>query len=225
MRQFLCGLFLLVLSLPSVNAEDVNAILSRMDASAPTLRSMSADIKMVTVTAIIDDRLTETGTLKMQKKKSDSVRAVIDFSALKDGARVIGFFGKIVRIYYPKADYYQDYEVGKNSNVLNQFLLLGFGSSGHDLAAGYTIAADGTEKLAGIETTKLLLTPKDSKVAEHLSKIEIWIPKGESNPIQQQFFEPSGNYRIVTYSNLHLNPAMPQDLDIKMQKGTQKHSS
>jgi outer membrane lipoprotein-sorting protein len=150
---------------------------------------------------------------------------VIDFSAQKGASREIGFFGKIIRIYYPKANYYQDYEVGKNGSVLNQFLLLGFGSSGKDLAANYTITAENTEKVAGMTTTKLLLTPKDDKVKEHLQKVEIWIPEGQSNPVQQQFFEPSGNYRIVTYTNMHLNPPMPQNLEIKMQPGTEKRTS
>jgi len=224
MRKLLCGLILLASAVP-LSAEDLTAILKRMDADAPTLRSMSADIEMLTVTAIIDDKITENGTFKMQKKKADSVRAVIDFSGQKDASREIGFFGKTIRIYYPKTNYYQDYEVGKNTNVLNQFLLLGFGSSGEDLAANYTISPAGTEKVSGLTTTKLLLTPKSSDVQQHLSKIEIWIPEGQANPVQQQFYEPSGNYRVVTYTNIHLNPPMPPTLDIKMLPGSQKHTS
>jgi len=33
-----------------------------------------------------------------------------------------------------------------------------------------------------------------------LEKIEIWIPPDAAYPVQQQFYEPSGNYRARTYA-------------------------
>jgi outer membrane lipoprotein-sorting protein len=224
MRKLGGCLFLLFTAL-AVRADDVPSILARMTAAAPAFHGMSGDIEMVTLTAVIDDKISENGNLKMQKNKNGSVRAVIDFSVPKDAAREIGFFGKNVRIYYPNANYYQDYELGKNGDVLNQFLLLGFGSSGDDLAKSYTISTSGSEKVSGVSTTKLLLIPKDPKVLEHLSKVEIWIPEGESNPIQQQFYEPTGNYRKVTYSHIEINPPLKGTLDIQMHSGAQKRSS
>lgn len=220
MRKLFCG-FLLFASALIVRAEDVNVILKRMDSAAPDLHTMSADLHMITVTAIINDKSIEDGTLKMQKGKAKSVRAIFDFP----GQRVIGFFGKTIRMYYPKNDYYQDYDFGKDTNLVNQFLLLGFGSSGQELASSYTISPEGTEKVSGITATKLLLIPKDPKVKDHLTKIEIWIPEGESNPVQQEFYEPNDNYRIVTYSNIHLNPSIKGNLEINMQPGTKKRGS
>jgi outer membrane lipoprotein-sorting protein len=160
----------------------------------------------------------------MQRLKSGEVRAVIDFSAQQD-ARVIAFLGKIVRIYYPKLKAYQDYAVGKNTDVLNQFLLLGFGSSGRQLAQSYQISMEGTEKVAGKDTTRLLLVPNDPKVKEHLAKIEMWVPNDVAYPIQQQFFEPSGNYRIVTYTNVKINPSMHGVLELKMPSDVKKQGS
>lgn len=203
------------------NAQSVDAILGRMDQAAPRFRGMSADVQMTTYTAIIGDKTVENGTLKMQRLKSGEVRAILDFSAQTD-ARDIAFLGKIIRIYYPHLNAYQDYDVGKNTDVLNQFLLLGFGSSGKDLAHSYTITADGTEKIAGQETTKLLLVPNDPKVKERLSKIEMWIPNDAAYPIQQQFFEPSGNYRIVAYTNVKINPPMKGTLELKLPSGAKK---
>jgi hypothetical protein len=209
-------------------AEDVSVILARMNADAPSLHSMSANIQMVTLTAVIDDKITDDGTMRMKKGKNGSVRAVIDFSGQKDPSqsREIGFFGKTVRIYFPITNYYQDYDLGKNSDVMNQFLLLGFGTSGDELSKSYTITLEGTEKVAGVETSKLLLVPNDPKVKEHLSKVEIWIPAGGSNPVQQKFYEgSSGNYRLVTYANVVLNPSIKGDLDIEMHKDVKKRTS
>jgi outer membrane lipoprotein-sorting protein len=209
----------------SLSGQNVEAVLARMDAAAPEFRAVSADIKMVTHTAIIDDTTTETGTFKMQRVKGKEVRAVLDFSGQSD-ARQIGFFGKIVRIYYPKLNSYQDYDVGKNVDVLNQFLLLGFGSSGKDLAANYTITGDGEEKLEDRDTTKLSLVPKSAEAVKRLSKIEMWIPNDAAYPIQQQFFSPSGNYRIVTYSNVNLKPVIKgKQLELKLPPGVKKQSA
>lgn len=211
----------LLASIAVAQSQDVNAILARMDQAAPAFRAMSADVQMKTFTAIIGDTTVESGTLKMQRLKNEDVRAVLDFSGQTD-AREIAFLGKIVRIYYPNLKTYQDYDVGKNTDVLNQFLLLGFGSSGKQLAQSYDITSDGSEKIAGRDTTKLLLIPKDQKIKDHLSKIEIWIPDNAPYPVEQQFFEPSGNYRIVTYTNVRINPPMKGTLELKLPSGAKK---
>jgi outer membrane lipoprotein-sorting protein len=204
-------------------AESVDSILSRMDQAAPLFHGVSADIHMITYTAIIGDKTDENGTLKMQRK-GGTVRAIIDFSGQTD-AREIAFLGNIIRMYYPKLKMYQDYDVGKNSNVLNQFLLLGFGSSGKELAQSYEITAAGTENVAGVATTKLLLIPKSEGVKQRLSKIEMWIPTDAAYPIQQQFYEPSGNYERVTYSNVKLNPPIKGNLELKLPSGVKRRSS
>jgi outer membrane lipoprotein-sorting protein len=194
-----------------------------MDEAAPNFHGVSARITMTTHTAIIDDTTVETGTFRMQRLKGQDTRAVLDFSGQRD-ARQIGFFGRIVRIYYPKLNSYQDIDVGKNSDVLNQFLLLGFGSSGKDLARSYKITAEGQDKLEGQDTTKLLLVPNNQEVAKKLSKIEIWVPNEAAYPVQQQFYEPSGNYRIVTYSDVSLKPIKGK-LELKLPPGVKKQSS
>ena len=223
MKILSVGLCLLAFTAAS-KAQSVDAVLARMDQAAPGFRGMTADVQMKTFTAILSDTTAENGTLKMQRLKTGDVRAIIDFSKQTD-AREIAFLGSIVRIYYPNLKAYQDYEVGKNSDVLNQFLLLGFGSSGKQLAQSYQITMEGPEKVAGQDTTKLLLIPKDQKVKEHLAKIEMWIPGDAAYPIQQQFYEPSGNYRIVTYGNIKINPPIHGVLELKLPKGVKKQGS
>lgn len=207
-----------------LNGQGVDAVLARMDKAAPTFRAMTADVKMTTHTAIINDTNVESGTFRMQRLKGQEVRAVLDFSAQSD-ARQIGFLGKMVRIYYPKLNSYQDYDLGKNTDVLNQFLLLGFGSSGKDLAASYDITDAGQEKVTGRDTTKLVLVPKNPEVAKRLSKIEMWIPNDAAYPVQQQFYEPSGNFRVITYTNIDLKPPIKGKLELKLPPGVKKQSS
>ncbi len=222
MSKFLGTLCVLATAL-SASAEDVSTILQRMNENAPKMHGLAANVHLVTYTAVLSDTISEDGTLKMQREKNGMLRAVLDFSQLKNSSRVIGLFGSMVRMYFPNAKYYQDYEFGKNGDVLNQFLLLGFGASGDELSQSYTISSDGTEKISGLTATKLLLVPKNPKVKEHLSRAELWIPEGQSNPVQQQFFEdPSGNYRKITYSNIQMNPPMKGRLAIDMPSGIEK---
>jgi outer membrane lipoprotein-sorting protein len=222
MKNLLLALCALALAV-DLRAESVEAILTRMDQASPNFHGVTANVQMITYTAILSDQTTETGTLKMQRQKGNDVRAIIELSAGTD-TRVIAFLGKIVRIYFLKLKTYQDYDVGKNTQVLNQYLLLGFGSSGKDLARSYKITAEGSEDVGGQITTKLLLMPKDAKVKERLTKIEVWIPKDAAYPLQQQFYEPSGNYRKVAYSNVQLNPPMAGTLELKLPPGVTKQT-
>jgi outer membrane lipoprotein-sorting protein len=207
-----------------IQAESVESILSRMDQAAPLFHGISANVQMTTYTKIISDTTVDNGVLKIQRRKEKGTRAILDFSGEKD-AREIAFLGNIIRIYYPNLNLYQDIDVGKNSDVLNQFLLLGFGSSGKELSESYDISAEGSENLAGQDTTKLSLTPKTSKVKDRLAKIEMWIPSGAAYPVQQQFYEPSGNFRKVAYSQIKINPPMKGNLELKLPSGARKRSA
>jgi outer membrane lipoprotein-sorting protein len=205
-------------------AEDLQAILTRMDEASPTFKAMTADVQTTTFTKVIDDTTVQSGKLTMQRLKGKGTRAILDFSGEKD-SRVIYLFNNTVRFYYPKLKLYQDIDVGKSSDVLNQFLLLGFGSSGKELMDNYQITSGGNETIAGRESTKLSLEPKSANAKETLIKVDVWIPKGEAYPIQQQFFKPSGNYVTVLYSNLRFNPAIKGTLEFKLPAGTKKQGS
>ncbi len=209
---------LLCLLIPQflLHGQDAQSVLRRMDQAAPSFKAMTADLKMVTYTKILDDTTTETGTVTMQRVKKNDTRALIEFSG--EAARTLTLEGKLVRIYYPNLKQYQNYDVGRTVNV-NQFLLLGFGSSGKELSANYDIKSANTEKIAGKDTTKLLLTPKDKKAQERLKTVEIWFPQDSANPVQQRFTEPSGNYRLVTYANLKLIPHLSQDIQLTVPPG------
>lgn len=220
MKQLCIALVSCVSLSAFLHAETPDAILARMDKQAPSFTGVSADLKMTTYTKVLDDSSVESGTLKMQRVKAGDTRAVIDFSGGSD-ARILSFQGRSLKIFYPKLNQYNEYDLGKNANVLNQFLLLGFGSSGKDLSASYTITGEGTEKVGAANTTKLLLVPKTAAVKEKIEEVEIWIPEGSTAPIEQKFYEPSGNYQLVVYSGVVLNPA-GQKVELKLPAGARK---
>ena len=72
----------------------------------------------------------------------------------------------------------------------------------------------GPEKVNNIATNQLELTPKSASVRSNIAKVILWIdPRGLA--LQQKFFEPSGNYRLVKYSEIQENQKLP-DSDFKL---------
>lgn len=221
MRTLYCALCVLALSV-AAKSQSVDDVVGRMDKAAPDFHAMTADVSMVEYTALLNSSTRQTGTLQMQRLKPGNVRAILTFSGGEGDARTIGFFGKNLRIYYPKLNAYQDFEVGKNGNIVNQYLLLGFGSSGKELAQSYTIKFLGVENVAGQDTSKLELQPKDTAVQQRLQRILMWIPNDGANPVQQQFYEPSGNYRKLTYTSIKVNPQIKGTLELHLPSGAKK---
>ncbi len=224
MVKFVLLVFCTLACTPELFGESVASILARMDQAAPSFKNVTANLVLINYTAILSDTTTERGTLQMQRLRPDETRAIIDFRALPENARVVSFQGKSLKIYYPNTREVQEYAIGKNADVLNQFLLLGFGSSGKDLQASYVITEDGSEKIAGRETTKLKLIPKDPELKSKLSEVELWIPTDATYPLQQKFSESkaSGNYRQVTYSDVQINVPMKTPLQFDIPKNTAK---
>ncbi|MBV9083231.1 MAG: outer membrane lipoprotein carrier protein LolA [Acidobacteriaceae bacterium] len=140
------------------------------------------------------------------------------------GQRTIELKGKVVRVYFPQLNQYQEYDLGDKSQMINQFLLLGFGSSGKDLAGAYEISSEGNENVGDQPATKLQLVPKDAKVKEQLQRVELWIPADQAYPVRQQFYEPSRNWRKVTYSDIKLNPPIKGNLEFKLPRNAKKQS-
>jgi len=196
--------------------------MARMDKAAAEFKSMSAKVTYVTHTDVINENSTETGTVLMQKVRNGEMRSLIDF--LTPDKRTIAFENRRLRIYYPKIKTVQEWDLGKHGEQLDQFLMIGFGTSGTSLAKNYTVTVLGTEPvsgLQGIEATKLVLTPKAGEAKEYIKQLELLIPdSGDPYPVQEKISLPSGDYRLITYSDLKTNiPLGPDALKLKLPTG------
>lgn len=220
--RFLPVFLLVVVWLPIAQADSVPEVLSRLDAAAPSFKGVSADLKKVGHVAVIDDTTTESGQLKLQRRKAHDVRAIIDFTGEKD-KRSLFFANRTVKVYSPNLNLVQVYDLGRSVKFLNQYLLLGFGTSGKDLQSSYDITQLGTDTIDSKATTHLQLTPKDPGAREKLAKAELWFPADAAYPVQQKFFEPNGNFTVITYSHVMLNPPFdPGGLEWKAPPNTRE---
>src|SRR5260370_13610528 len=69
----------------------------------------------------------------------------------------------------------------------------------------------GDEKIEGMETAKLDLTPKSEKVKQNFSHILLWIDPQRGLSVQQQLFEASGDYRLAKYTDIQVNQKISND--------------
>ena len=133
---------------------------------------------------------------------------VIEFA--EPDVRTVAFEKNSVQIYYPKIQTVQVYDLGKQRSLVDQFLLLGFGTSVQELKRNYNLKVSGEEQITGERTTRLGLVPKSAKVLEHLKEVDLWI-SSDGHPLRQKFHRPSGDYTQITYQGVRVNTPLAED--------------
>ena len=117
-----------------------------------------------------------------------------------------------VEVYRPKIDEVTRFNTGKDRAAFESFLVLGFGGSGQDMLKSFDVKYVGPEKVGGVDTAKLELIPKSPKVRNTFDHIWLWIDTSRGVSVQQQLFEPSGDYRLAKYSDIQLNQKIPESV-------------
>ncbi len=182
----------------------LDGILKQMDAQAANFHSLTADLERTKVTVVVNDKSTESGQIMV--RSDDKMRIEVT----QPDARTILRDGDNFYIYNPKIHRVEEYNLGKKKSVVDQFLLLGFGTSGSSLKESYTITLQGEETLDNRKVLQLELLPKTEEVRKQLSKIQLWLDESTWLPVQQQFFETgSGDYFIIKYRNVNRNVRIP----------------
>jgi outer membrane lipoprotein-sorting protein len=219
-RAFATFLFLINLSAAPDGRKDT--ILARMDKAAIKFKNMTARVTNLVHTDVISDDSTETGTVVMQKVGAGEVRGLINF--LTPDKRSVSFENRKLSLYYPKINTVQEFDLGKHGEQLDQFLMIGFGTSGTALAKDYDVSVLRTATVKGfegIQTIRLLLIPKTAEARLYVRQVELWIPEtGDPYPVQEKISAPSGDYRVITYTELKTNqPLPPGALQLKPARG------
>ena len=197
------------------------SVLAKMDESAAAFSSMSGKIRKLTHTAVINDDSVESGTIRLKRQAKGDIRLLVDIG--EPDPKSYALQGPKAEIYYPKIQTVQEYDLGKQSQLLDQFLLLGFGTPTGDLLRSYTLRVAGEETVAGQKTARVELIPKSAKVLQYLSKAELWISLADGHTIQQKFYEPSGDYRLATYSEVKWDSTLSDsDLALKLPKNVKR---
>ena len=174
-------------------------VAEQLNKTAERFQTLTASLQFTKVTAVVDDKSTESGRLYFTKKG----RILLEF--VNPEPKEVLFTGNKAQIYYPKMSQIQEFDLGKHRAMVEQYLLLGFGTRWDDLKDSYLIAILGETKLDGRATLQLELTPKDERLRRQIHKIHLWIDMASWLPVQQKFYEVGGDYFETRYAEMKIN--------------------
>ena len=183
---------------------NLDEVLKQIDREQSQFQSLTASIERTKVTVVVNDRSTESGQIEIRRDG----RMRIDLTS--PDQKTILRDGDHLYVYTPKIRRVEEYDLGKHRDLVDQLLLLGFGTSGDILKRSYLITLQGEETLSGQKVVRLELTPRSDDVRKQISKIDLWVNEGNWLPAQQQFYETgSGDYSIIQYLNVARNVSIP----------------
>jgi outer membrane lipoprotein-sorting protein len=177
-----------------------DSVLNMMDKSARDFHTLTADIEHIKYTDVVKDMSSETG--KLFVRRDEKMR--IEF--MTPDRRTILRNGDSLFVFTPKINRVEEYDLGKNREMVDQYVLLGFGSKSENIKKNYLVTLLGETEFDHRKTVMLELTPKSDQVRKQIARIQMWIDEASWLPVQQKFFESgSEDYLIFHYTNMMKN--------------------
>ena len=221
-RRLLVSACLLLLSITPVRAQTLESVLSQMDTAAAAFRSLTAHIRSVKHTAIVNDDTVDEGTIRVKRVKPGVSHMLIEFTV--PDKYFVSVSEKKAQVYRPKIATLEEYDVTRFRDLKEQLWLLSFGAAGRDLASHYRMSLKGPETVAAGPAVKLELIPKSAQLLERVPRIEMWVSSSSWQPVQQKIYDVTpGDFRTSTYTEIKLNAAIPDSLlQIRTAPGTRR---
>jgi outer membrane lipoprotein-sorting protein len=177
-----------------------------MDKTAASFRGLTADIRRLSYTEVVDKTDVEEGTIAAKRMKGNETNIRINFNKPEEKVYAIG--GGKAWAYTPKTQEVEEANLGKSKVLVNQLMLLAFGSNSTDLKAAYTVKLGGADTVNGEKTTRLELTPKSEDVLKHVKRCDLWV-SDKGLAVQQKFFTGGKDYVLTTYARMTMVPNLP----------------
>ena len=208
-----------ILAAALLRADSLDDVLQRMDQAAQKFRSVSANVHQTIYTDVLSDTETVDGKFRMIKDGKDKFVLLAEFAG-KD-PHTFHLSGHEAEMYYPKANTVQIYDTKKLTKSVDQYLFVGFGTRTAELKSTYNVSLGGPETLDGVKTTRIDLTPKSAEAVKLFNKIQLWIPDGKGNPIQEKLIPDKAgkDFKLFQYKDeviLTLSDPRPPDSDFKL---------
>jgi outer membrane lipoprotein-sorting protein len=217
--RFTLALAVCALHAGGARAETLEQTLARLDRSSDGFKSMKANVRQVSHLNVINEDTVSVGTSSLKRTKRD-VRVLVHFTSPDD--KSVSVSGTRIEMYLPKLNTVQEYNLSSRDQV-EKYLALGFGASGSDLKGDYDVKASGDDMVDAEKAARLELTPKDKKGRQQFPKIELWISETKGYPVQEKFHESGGDYILITYSDVVINPPLADSaFKLNLPKGVKR---
>jgi len=197
--------------------------LAKMDEAAARFKGFSANMEHVQHMDAIHEDDTESGAILVRRPKPKDLHVKIEFR--KPEAKVAVTDGSKVEVYYPRSGQVDRYELGRRRSLVDMFVAQGFGGTSRDLQRDYTVKLGGAETVAGESATRLELVPKAQEMLDQWKRVDLWISDKSGYTVQQKFYEKGKDYHLITYTNVKLNPEIPDSaFNLALPKGTKRET-
>ncbi len=205
---------LLLLSAGAALCDPLSDLYAKIDSAAKGFKGISATTAITQHTAVVNDDDHQTGALKLLKVPGGT-RALMEVKGGMSGTETVAINSQDARVYNPRTRILTIYPLGNKQAVVNQALLLGFGASSAELQASYDVTFVAQEP----QGTHVTLVPKSKETQRNLKQADLWY--GQNGLVtQQKLLYPSGDYRLVTYSNLKMGAVPSGELDLNPKGAT-----
>jgi len=188
---------------------ELERVLAQMDAAAKTFKAIEADVTWDQYQKVINETDTEKGKIYCRRENGE-IQMAVDFT--EPDKKYVVYSGGKVQVYQPKIDQVNEYLPGKNRGDVESFLVLGFGGGGHDLFKSYAVRFVKAETVGGVAADELELIPKSDRLRNNIARILLWIDSARGIMVQQQLFEPGGDYRLAKYSEIKSASKLPDSV-------------
>lgn len=193
----------------AASGDDLDNALRQIDEAAEKFRTAEAKFTWTQYNKVIDDIAeTQQGQIYFRRVGSETQMAA---DIVQPSTKLVIFSDGKIQIYQPRIDQIDMYNAGAHREEFESFLVLGFGGSGKDMMKSFDIKYEGTEKIDGVATAKLDLTPQAEKVRQQFPHIALWIDPQRGISLQQKLFQANGDYRLAKYSDIQLNQKISDD--------------
>jgi outer membrane lipoprotein-sorting protein len=202
-------------------ADPLSDIFAKLDKAAASFKGMTANVVQTVHTAVVNDDSIENGNVKLKRAKPGDTRILLEFT--NPDPKIVALEGDQGRYYRPKEKVVQVYDLSSRRNIVQQGLLLGFGSTSDEIKKSYEPSWVGTETLNGQPTAHIKLVPKSAEVLQSIKQADLWLSQDTGTPVQQRIFTSGGgDYTQLAYSAVKLNPPLSdKDLRLSLPKGVQ----
>lgn len=201
---------------------DVQKVVAQLNTAAAKFQSAQADFSWDQFQAVVQESDVQAGEIYFERRKG-STRTAADFKTEngKPALKTVTYDSGEVNLYEPAIKQMTILRAGANRGQWESFLTLGFGGSGDDLLKNWKVNAQGGETIDGVSTVKLDLVPIQAKVLEMFTHVTIWVDATRGVSLKQIFYQPGGDKRTATYTNIRYNQPIANDVfKVKPAPGT-----
>ncbi len=217
MKTRLSAFFLAIML---TRAETLNELLARMDTASASFTGMTANLKQLEHTEILGENETQTAVVRLKREKT-GISARLDFA--EPNRRIVRLNNSTVEVFVPKSKTVQIYDVGKFGQQLDQFILIGFGTSGKDLQHNFTLKLVGPATVGDRKVTHVELVPKSKEALDLFKRADLWIAQDSPYPVQEKIHKNGQDYILINYSDVKINPPLSdKELELKLPAGVKK---